>query len=479
MASINMANSKESLLRIAVVGHTNTGKTSLLRTLTRDVRFGQVSPNPSTTRHVESARLLLDGRPVLELLDTPGMEDSVSLLEFLEHLAPGERLDGPSRIQRFLETPEAKARFEQEAKVLRQMLQSDAAFYVVDARDPVLAKHRDELEVLGSCGIPLLPLLNFVSDPEAKQEPWREALARTGLHAIISFDTVAPARDGERLLYEKLATVLDSHRTTLQGLIRSHEEDARQRHAAALALLAELLVDIAACRVAATPEPESALKATIAGMNRRVREREQQCVSALLSLYSFLPEDLNPEQLPLIDGRWQDDLFDPDTLQAMGVKVGSGAAAGAAAGFGIDLMVGGISLGAAAAIGALAGGGWQTLRHYGERLLGLVSGEQSLRIDDSILRLLATRQLQLIHALEHRGHAAVEPLRFDQEKDSALWPARLPAPLRDARGHPDWSGLYSGANNGGASFDSGRHRAIRELTALLESLQEPSQEPSQ
>ena len=44
-------------LTLAVVGHTNVGKTSLLRTLTRDVGFGEVSHRPSTTRHVEGARL--------------------------------------------------------------------------------------------------------------------------------------------------------------------------------------------------------------------------------------------------------------------------------------------------------------------------------------------------------------------------------------------------------------------------------------
>ena len=40
-------------LSLAVVGHTNTGKTSLLRTLLRDGAFGEVADAPSTTRHVE------------------------------------------------------------------------------------------------------------------------------------------------------------------------------------------------------------------------------------------------------------------------------------------------------------------------------------------------------------------------------------------------------------------------------------------
>src|SRR5690606_13306809 len=135
-------------VRIAVVGHTNTGKTSLLRTLTRDPDFGTVSDSPSTTRHVEAVALLSHGTPLIELYDTPGMEDAMTLLDYLDRLQqPGERPDGPARIARFLETREAAQRFEQEAKVLRQLLASDAALYVIDARDPVLGKHRDELEI--------------------------------------------------------------------------------------------------------------------------------------------------------------------------------------------------------------------------------------------------------------------------------------------------------------------------------------------
>ncbi len=147
-------------LKLAVVGHTNVGKTSLLRTLTRDVGFGEVSH-----------RLSVDGEPLLELYDTPGLEDAIALLDYLERLdRPGERLDGPARVNRFLDGSEARQRFEQEAKVLRQLLASDAGLYVIDAREPVLAKYRDELSVLASCGKPLLPVLNFVSSA-AQREP--------------------------------------------------------------------------------------------------------------------------------------------------------------------------------------------------------------------------------------------------------------------------------------------------------------------
>ena len=88
-------------LTLAVVGHTNTGKTSLLRTLTRDAAFGQVSNSPGTTRHVEGARLTVDDEALVELFDTPGLEDSMALLDFMDQLRqPGERIDGRGGIRR-------------------------------------------------------------------------------------------------------------------------------------------------------------------------------------------------------------------------------------------------------------------------------------------------------------------------------------------------------------------------------------------
>lgn len=467
-----MSDPTPSPVRIALVGHTNTGKTSLMRTLTRDGRFGEVSSRPSTTRHVEGARLIADNEALVELYDTPGMEDPVALLERIDALVDaahdaGESLDGPAGITRFLVQPEAEGRFEQEAKVLRQMLASDAGLYVVDARDPVLAKHRDELALLGRCARPLLPVLNFVRDPEANEVAWREALARLGLHAVIRFDTVAPERDGERLLYGKLATLLDAYRPAFEKLIASREREAMARRGAGVRLIAEMLIDVAACRVPVDGDGDEIARA-VDDMNQRVRAREQACVDALLGLYRFDRDDVETGALPLIEGRWEDDLFNPETLRNMGVKLGGGAAAGAAAGLGLDLMVGGLSLGVATAIGALAGGGWQTLRHYGDRLRGKLSGGQELTVDDAILRLLALRALELLAALEARGHAAMTPMRPLTHASADWREGSLPAAVASARAHPEWSGLF-----GRAVFESQREDSVGELAADLDKIGAP------
>ncbi|WKN21711.1 GTPase/DUF3482 domain-containing protein [Azotobacter vinelandii] len=450
-------------LKLVVVGHTNVGKTSLLRTLTRDTGFGEVSHRPSTTRHVEGARLSVDGEPLLELYDTPGLEDAIALLEHIERLdRPGERLDGPARIAHFLDSAEARQRFEQEAKVLRQLLGSAAGLYVIDAREPVLAKYRDELEVLAACGRPLLPVLNFVARAGTREDAWRAALARLGLHAMVRFDTVAPPQDGERRLYESLALLLESARPQLERLIRAHEAQAAERLDSGNRLIAELLIDVAACRrrVETRAEPE---QEAIRELHEAVRQREQRCVEALLRLYAFRPEDAAAADLPLSGGRWGDDLFNPETLRLLGVKIGGGLAAGAAAGAGVDLLVGGLTLGAATLIGALAGGGAQTARHYGSRIMGKLRGERELTVDDAVLRLLALRQRQLLQALASRGHAAQQAIRLDNPQDRSWREDRLPEPLHKARAHPEWSTLNPGRRREQAE----RQEQIQVLAAEL------------
>jgi len=445
-----MSVNEPSRLKLAVVGHTNTGKTSLLRTLTRNPDFGQVADSPGTTRHVEGVRLLVDGHPVIELFDTPGLEDGIGLLDYLDQLAQrSERLDGPDRIRRFLDTPESQGRFEQEARVLRKLLDCDAGLYVVDVRDPVLGKYKDELAILASCGRPLLPVLNFSHAAKHRGHEWRTALARLGLHAMVEFDTVAPPLDGETQLYDKLAMLLDTHAPLLQ---RVRDDVIRQRAARrddAYRLVAELLIDAAALRVSALPD-EAGVKAATETLRQRIRERENGCIRALLKRYNFHPDDYPRHPLPLEGERWGMDLFHPQALKEAGLHVTKGMAAGAMAGAAVDLFTAGMSLGAAALVGATAGGLWQGVERYGKRVLGRLQGYQELSVDDAVLRLLALRQMTLADALERRGHAAQGPIALasaagDEPSqagfEDALRTGKLPVQLAEARGTPAWSTL--------------------------------------
>jgi len=439
-------------IRIAVVGHTNAGKTSLLRTLTRRAGFGEVSQRPGTTRHVESVDLEVNGQPAVRFFDTPGLEDAVALREHLAGL--GAQATPPERIRLFLQGPEAHGVFEQEAKVLRTMLEIDAAFLVIDVREPVLPKFRDEIELLNSCARPVMPVLNFVRDATSREAAWRELLSAYGLHVQVSFDAAAPFVGAERELYNDLSTLLRDRRELLRGVVDTLTAEAAERRRAACTRIAGLLIDAAALR-RSMPAEEFAdtarRKSFVAALQNEVFDKAQRCTDDLLALYGFRQDDAGEAPLPLIEGRWTLDFFSPESMKDAGLRLGKGAAIGAAVGVVADLAVAGISLGTGAAVGGAIGGavsqGWGP---FGRKLANRLRNVHELTVEDGVLFALVAWQLKLARALERRGHAATGRITAEtsatQDAPTRATAAAVRA-ARPARSHPEWEQAGVGARS--------------------------------
>lgn len=449
-------------ITIAVVGHTNAGKTSLLRTLTRRRGFGEVSDRPGTTRHVEAVELASDEGVVLRFLDTPGLEDPIGLLDALGPLRAD--MTPPQRIRALLATRAAQAEFEQEAKVLRALLDVDAALFVVDSREPVVAKFRCEAEILASCGKPVLPVLNFVRDPSSREADWRTLLADFALHAQVRFDAVAPFDDGQAQLYAALQALLPQRQGALRTMADFVERERGARREAGLRVVADTLLGLAARRATVAREDlaEPGRKAAVVDAFRgEVLQRARRAVHELLDLHAFARDDAELAMLPWLDGRWAADLFHPETLRDAGVRLGKGAAIGAGVGLVADVAMAGLSLGAAAALGATVGGAIsQGFGPLGRRLADALQGRESLSLEDTVLLVIAQRLLGLHAALQARGHAADD--RIDLER-AALPLDRLNpvlAALQPARAHPRWADESSPR----------REAAQRELLAVLRAL---------
>ncbi|MCK4874089.1 MAG: GTPase/DUF3482 domain-containing protein [Phycisphaerales bacterium] len=458
----------DSPLRIAVVGHTNTGKTSLLRTVMRDVSFGEVSDHPAVTRHVEGAAVVLgsdggSGRRV-EWYDTPGLEDSISLLDLLETMRAGRRVEGIDLIQRFLDKPESHDRFAQEAKALRQVLTSDVALYIIDARDRVLGKHRDELSILAYCARPIVPVLNFVAAEDARTKEWREQLSRAAMHAVAEFDTVAFDAASEQRLLEKMRTLLDSHGELLTELIEDRRDERARLIAATGNVIAELLVDAASHVRTAPTENRRERDAALDAFRKVVVEREQACIAALLELHRFRADDCDASALPIEDGRWGVDLFSPAAMRQFGIQATGGAAAGAMVGLTLDVMLAGLSLGTGTLIGAAAGAMLGVGRSHGRQMIKRARGMTEVHCDNATLALLAARQVTLAAALLRRGHASVTPMHLaDAPAKQVITDSHgLVSHLDAARLFPGWSKL-SGASGPGSPADPRRQSLVEEL----------------
>jgi GTPase Era involved in 16S rRNA processing len=458
-------------LRITVVGHTNAGKTSLMRTLMREVDFGEVSDRPAVTREVEAALLRAGDEPAIELFDTPGLEDSIGLLEHLDAVAGDRRTDGVDRIDRFLDSDCARARFAQEAKAIRQVLRSDAALYVIDARDRVHGKHRDELTILGMCARPVVPVLNFTADPEAKTDVWREHLARVNMHAVAEFDTVVFSARDERILLEKMCSLLDSHRALIDSLIADREAQRAVLIRSSSMLIADLLIDAAAYRIETPRRSQREMREAVEALRDAIRQREQVCVEQLVALHRFRTDEVDATDLPIENGRWGLDLFSAEAMRQFSTAAGGAAAAGAMVGLTLDIMLAGLSLGTGAATGAAVGGLLGAAHTHGHGVIQRLRGRTELRCDDATLGRLAVRQLMLVAALLHRGHAAIDRLRLDEDASAKPpEPPRIGRILRKARRHPRWSAIRSPSPAAGVDGDPARQQALESIAEAVETV---------
>ncbi|HMM78215.1 MAG TPA: GTPase/DUF3482 domain-containing protein [Gammaproteobacteria bacterium] len=442
------------LFRVAVIGHTNAGKTSLLRTLLRDRAFGEVSSRPATTRHVEATTLDLGDGHLLELADTPGLEDSMGLLDALHAADPSPRASGAARLQAFLDGPLAQSSFAQEAKALRQLLASDLALYVVDAREPVLGKYRDEFAILASSGKPCLVVLNFTASPRAETARWREALHGAGIHNVTAFDTVVFDAADERRLWQQVGLLLPAAEATCARLLVRREQTRERERQQAARLIAEALVDCAALRVA--------IDAPGADLATRVRKREAALSRDLLALYRFAPQDYAGGELPLASATWTLDPFDAELLKELGFSLGTSAAKGAAAGALVDALTAFHSLGAATAIGGALGAGVDAVSRLVRRLRE--GGVDYAQIDAATARFIARRAVLLVRELSRRGHAAQTPLAARAELAAPLaGEAAIAKQLARAARHPGWSELGEDTDAEGDRDD-----CVQTLSTLLD-----------
>lgn len=425
-------------LNLAIVGHTNVGKTSLLRTLIQDSDLGVVSDKPGTTRHVEAIKFSLEREKKIIFYDTPGLEDSIALFDYIQRLNNDfPKQDGIDKLQQFLASPEANYQFEQEAKVIRQVLNSHAAIYVIDIREPVLEKYHDELALLAYSDKPILAVLNFVAEASPYELAWKQLLSRVGIHMQVRFDAVFPSIEGEERLYHSLSLLLDSA-TSILNMWQAHLEQQRQtRQQNAKLIIAEALVDVTAYAEKAKENIESIAKQ----MQEKVRKREQRAIDDLLNLYCFSVGYDSEENLPLVKGRFSSDLFNFEAIKLVGISVSKGVMSGATIGAGIDLALGGITLGTATIIGATLGGLAQVAKHYSKNIKHRLSGYTKMSIDDAVICFLSLRLIQLMVSLANRAHADRRPIILAKLKDSSWQKGKLPKSLQVSRIHQEWSTL--------------------------------------
>ena len=458
---------------LALVSHTNVGKTTLARTLLgRDV--GTVRDAPHVTEAAERFTVLqTPAGETLELWDTPGFGDSVRLARRLA------QRDNPlgwfltEVWDRYRDRP-----FWSTQRAVRAVVEhADVVLYLVNAGEaPRDAGYvAPEMRVLDLIGKPVLVLLNQTGKPgppedeRAQLRAWQQSLAAGGstrpvlafdafarcwVQELRLFDAIAPLLpQPKREVFDRLAAVWRERReatfaTSMQVLARRLARAALDREAVADAGLHGRLRELGSALGLARDGGVTAKQAAMAALAARLDADIRDGTDRLLELHG-----LGGRAREEILARLAEHYAVREPVSEGKAALLGGAVTGALAGLKADLATGGLTLGG----GLLLGGVLGALGAAGlARGFNLVRGTERTEVawTDEVLAGLTASALLAYLAVAHFG-------RGRGDWAAAEYPAHWPQAVREVlqERHAAWAAIW--ARRGPAQDDG-------ELATLLQ-----------
>ena len=425
---MNVTNEELSGLKplvVAVVGPTNEGKTSILRTLTNDPYFGNINAYTGTTSRAEIQKVFYKGvAELLQLVDTPGFQTSSEILDLVLQLPEVEENNGDFGLEEIMRAiPRVDEDFRHDLRAWREIERADLVILVASVvEDPTKSLLKNSLRLLKNIGRPVVVAYNNIRDADELtgagaladfRQSWEETLRKNNFFLVQEYDAHRRSFAHEIELFEKIAALTRNPLTqrVLRLEMRERRALEKRRYASSRSIIAELLIDVAAYREIATNVEECDRVAKMKEIEEKLKEkvvrREHDAQLDILKAWDFRSGFLSREMLDISEiAKESDEFFGKDAKRHLSVGGGAGVAVGAALGLALDAASAGITLGAGLALGTflggLVGGGGAAAYNskYDAKRKRLVA-----RSDRRVVDALLARAVELTQALATRGKA--------------------------------------------------------------------------
>jgi hypothetical protein len=444
-------------INLALISHTNNGKTTLARTLLgSDV--GEVRDAAHVTALSEAHTLLsTEHGDAMMLWDTPGFGDSVRLMK---RLAMSNNPIGwflREVLDRYRDRP-----FWLSQQALRAARDAaDVVLYLVNsAESPEDAGYLpSEMKILGWLNKPVIVLLNQMGPPRpapdelAEQNRWKQYLRQYNVvREVLPLDAFARCWVHEQVFYDAVGAVLpEPKREAYARLFAQWELNNAQRFRQSMSLLAQQLLEAARdCQLVEVQEAgmlSSALKLVGIGKDEE-RKRQERAMNTLVARLNLAIghatvglltlHRLDASEAPKINARVSRNFVVKAPVEKGQAALLGAIVSGAATGLSADLAAGGLTLGT----GALLGGVIGALTFAGAAWGFNASTDRkhpSITLSDEFLRTLlisnVLRYLAVAHFGRGRGNfveseappfwqdEVEQAVALHEEEVRQLWPA--------------------------------------------------------
>lgn len=408
----------------AVVGHPNKGKSSVVAALTQNDEV-EISPVSGTTHVAQRFALRLDGRILLELVDTPGFQRPQSCLGWLNKEEVGADRK-PQRVRSFISYFAGSESFRDEVELLQPVMEGAGIVYVVDGSLPYSPEYEAEMEILRWTGQPRLALINPIGGDDFVAD-WQNALNQY-FSLVRVFDPLHAGFEQHLQLLQTFAELTPGRRETLAGAVRALQAHRQEKITQAARIITELLYQLLTFQISRPAIVEenqvvnSLLPDEVKRFNKRLNEIEGQARRQLEVLFGH--RHLNPavSRLQLAHGELMDfeqwSLWGLEKRQLVMVSAGTGAAIGLVG----DAAVGGHSLMMGSLAGGLIGGvsawlGSDKLKDKLPRALQLTARKHVLGPvkDPNFTFVILGRALAHARSMLARSHALRDPEVIEDE----------------------------------------------------------------
>jgi len=340
----------------AVLGHPNEGKSSVVSTLAEDDSV-PISPTPGETRSCREYPVIIDGRPIIRFVDTPGFQRPRDTLKWMENYGGPEA----GLLPEFIRTHRNDENFSDECELLTPLANGAGIIFVVDGSRPVRGTDRMEMEILRRTGLPRMAVINLKDSGTAGYiEDWK-AESRRHFNSIRIFDAHR-ASFAERIdLLESLKRIDPDWQPALDNVITAFRADWRERLEETARIIADLMREVLEYHVRKNSpdidridQTRSELMETYQSQLTRIEKQAQERLRKRFK-HNIFSYELPPQSIV------KSDLFDRKTWQALGLTrqqmAWAGAGIGAGIGAKIEAVLGGAGLGAFMALGGAIGAG--------------------------------------------------------------------------------------------------------------------------
>lgn len=419
---------------IAIMGHPNEGKSSVLSTLAEDDSV-RISPTPGETTQCRTFPVVIDGREVLKFTDTPGFQNPSRVLSILRSMS-GESGD---IIRQFRDYARNVADLRDDRELLLPIERGAGIIYVVDGSRPVRNVDREEMEILRLTGRPRMAIINCKDQGEQYLHLWKEEF-RKAFNANRVFNAHRATYAERILLLEALQSIDQDWQQVIARVIAAFRRDWATRNKAATDHIITMLRECLQYRLTVGVDEEETgserQKELVDRFNRTLADLEIQAHQKIRLLFKhhIFNYQLPPRSI------LGEDLFNERTWQILGLSKKQlaiiGGLSGAAVGVGLDAAHAGLSMGfyaalggAIGAIGAIIGGESMSAN---ATFMGVKLGGQKLQIGpansiDLLFVLLNRALLFYLHTINwahgRRDYdKAPEPDLPDQLGFTRSWP---------------------------------------------------------